>query len=68
MVALALLVALGLGGLSGAIANGHSSLHEFGSLIGPFISGSFLVLIGLINLAGLVGIVRAFMRLRSVSR
>ena len=41
-----------------------SGLHWATSLMGPTVSGTFLVLIGLINLAVLVGILKVFMRMR----
>jgi nickel/cobalt transporter (NiCoT) family protein len=56
--------AIGIRGLSGAVSNDGSTLHETTGLIGPGISGTFLVLIGLLNLAVLVGIVRVFLRMR----
>jgi high-affinity nickel-transport protein len=56
--------ALGIKGLSGDVSNDGSSLHRATSLIGPTVSGSFLLLIGLLNLAVLIGIVRVFLRMR----
>jgi nickel/cobalt transporter (NiCoT) family protein len=62
--ALGLLVTLGVRGLSGALESDASSLHTATGLIGPLVSGSFLFLIGLLNLAILVNIVGIFRRMR----
>ena len=61
-----LTVGLGLGikGLSGDVADGSSALHRATGLIGPAISGSFLLLIGILNLVVLVGVVGVFLRMR----
>jgi high-affinity nickel-transport protein len=56
--------AVGIRGLSGSVANDGSTLHRASGLIGPTVSGSFLLLIGLLNLVVLVGIVRIFLRMR----
>jgi high-affinity nickel-transport protein len=62
-----LAVGLGLGvkGLTGDVANTHSALHQATNLIGPAVSGTFLFLIGILNLLVLVGILRVFMRMRN---
>src|SRR3954462_7239801 len=62
--ALGALVVLGVRGLSGAVEDDASTLHQATSLIGPLVSGTFLVLIGLLNLIVLVGIARVFRRMR----
>ena len=62
--ALGLLVVVGVGGLSGAVADDGSTLHHATGLIGPMVSGTFLFLIGVLNLVILVSIVRVFMRMR----
>ncbi len=56
--------ALGIRGLSGDVSNDNSSLHQATGLIGPTVSGSFLFLIGILNLVVLIGIVRIFLRMR----
>jgi high-affinity nickel-transport protein len=61
---LAALVALGVRGLSGDVADDTSSLHQVTGVIGPTVSGAFLLLIGLINLAILCGILKTFRRMR----
>jgi high-affinity nickel-transport protein len=62
--ALAALFAIGVRGLSGDVSDDGSTLHNATGLIGPAISGSFLFIVGLINLAVLVSIVRIFRRMR----
>ena len=61
---LAAVLAIGIRGLSGAVEHDGSGLQSATGLIGPTVSGTFLILIGLINLAVLVGIVRVFLRMR----
>jgi nickel/cobalt transporter (NiCoT) family protein len=62
--ALGVLVTLGVRGLSGAVENDGSTLHKTTGLVGPVISGSFLLIIGILNLIVLVSIVRIFRRMR----
>jgi high-affinity nickel-transport protein len=62
--ALGALVTIGVRGLGGAVANESSALHHATGVIGPAVSGSFLLLIGLLNLVILVSIVRIFRRMR----
>lgn len=61
---LALAFAAGIKGLSGAVEDDSSTLQQAAGLIGPTVSGLFLVLIGTINLVVLLGIVRVFRRMR----
>ena len=61
---LAIGLAVGIKGLSGGVADDDSALHTATGLIGPTISGSFLFLIGILNLMVLIGIVRVFLRMR----
>jgi nickel/cobalt transporter (NiCoT) family protein len=56
---LALLLAAGVRALVGQVEDGSSLLHNTTGLIGTLVSGCFLTLIGLLNLAGLTGVVRA---------
>src|SRR3954454_16315072 len=56
--ALGVLVVIGVRGLSGAVANDASTVHQATGLIGPLISGTFLLVIGILNLVILVSIVR----------
>ena len=61
---LGILVALGVGGLSGALESDSSTLHQATGLIGPLVSGTFLFVIGILNLIILVNIVRIFVHMR----
>lgn len=61
---LALIFTFGIRGLNGAVANDGSWLHSATGLIGPTVSGSFLWLIGILNLLVLVSIVKVFRRMR----
>jgi high-affinity nickel-transport protein len=58
------LVTIGVRGLSGAVENGGSSLHQATALIGPLVSGSFLFIIGILNLIILISLFRIFRRMR----
>jgi nickel/cobalt transporter (NiCoT) family protein len=62
--ALGVLVTVGVHGLSGAVANGGSTLHKATGLVGPVVSGSFLLLIGILNLVVLASILGIFRKLR----
>jgi high-affinity nickel-transport protein len=61
---LGVLVVLGVRGLGGAVADDRSTLHAITGLVGPVVSGGFLVLIGLLNLAVLLSLTRLFLRMR----
>jgi high-affinity nickel-transport protein len=62
--ALGMLVIVGVRGLAGAVEDDGSALQTATGVIGPVVSGSFLVLIGLLNAVILVGILRIFARMR----
>jgi nickel/cobalt transporter (NiCoT) family protein len=62
--ALCLLLGLGVRALAGQVENESSRLQQVTGLIGVSVSGTFLYLIGILNLALLVGIVRIFRRMR----
>ena len=62
--ALATLLAFGIRGLSGAVESDSSTLNQVTGLIGPSVSGFFLLLIGILNLIILVGIIKVFRRMR----
>ena len=62
--ALGALVVLGVRGLSGAVGNHGSALHEATDVVGPLVSGSFLLLIGVLNLVILLSVVQIFRRMR----
>jgi high-affinity nickel-transport protein len=61
---LALAFTLGIRGLSGAVSNDDSWLHQATGLIGPTVSGTFLTIIGILNLLVLISILRIFRRMR----
>ena len=62
--ALSLLLATGIRALAGQVENGASPLETTTGLIGTLVSGSFLALIGVLNLILLRGIVGVFRRTR----
>ena len=55
---------VGVRGLSGAVADDGSWLHSATGLIGPTISGTFLWIIGILNLLVLISILKVFRRMR----
>jgi nickel/cobalt transporter (NiCoT) family protein len=61
---LAALFAWGIQGLSGEVSDDASLLHKLTGVIGPSVSGVFLLVIGILNLVILMGIVRVFRRMR----
>jgi high-affinity nickel-transport protein len=63
--ALGLLVVLGVHNVGGAVQDDTSTLHQATGLVGPVVSGSFLFMIGLLNLAILISIVKIFRRMRT---
>jgi len=62
--ALALLLGLGVKALAGQVETEGSALHGATGLIGATVSGTFLYVIGIVNLILLVGVVRVFRRMR----
>ena len=63
--ALALLISIGVRSLNGPVKEGHSNLHQTTGLLGTAISGGFLYLIAVINVAILLGIVRVFREMKT---
>src|SRR3954454_9776972 len=61
---LALLFSVGVRKLGGPVASDGSTLHTVTGVIGPTVSGSFLFVIGILNLLILVNVVRVFRRMR----
>jgi high-affinity nickel-transport protein len=61
---LAAALAVGIRGLSGAVEADDSTLHQATGLIGPTVSGSFLIVLGIVNLVVLAGILGVFRRMR----
>src|SRR5256884_5809142 len=64
VVVLTLLLGIGLKPVGAEITNDTSALHNYGGLIGTAVSGTFLYLIGIINLVILVGILKGFREMR----
>ncbi|SFC31317.1 high-affinity nickel-transport protein [Nocardioides terrae] len=62
--ALSFLLMLGVKALLGSVEDDDSTLHTVTSLIGPSVSGVFLWVLGLLNLAALMGILRVFRSMR----
>jgi len=63
--ALATLFAVGIRGLGGAVGDESSTVHQVTGLIGPSVSGLFLMLIGILNLVVLISVLGIFRRMRS---
>lgn len=62
---LSLLLALGIRALAGPVQDENSQLQQTLGLIGTVVAGSFLLLIGLINLIAVIGIAKVFRRMRT---
>jgi high-affinity nickel-transport protein len=62
--ALAALLAFGMKAIIGPVKNDSSALHYYTGLIGTSVSGGFLCLIAVINIAVLAGLLRVFARMR----
>src|ERR1022692_899367 len=62
---LALLLNFGIRGLDNQVKNDSSGLHNVTGIIGTTVSGTFLYLIGAINLVVLYGIVKVFREMRT---
>ena len=58
-------IALGVRALTNGVEDDNSALQQAAGVWGPSVSGVFLVAIGLLNLAALVGILRVFAAMRS---
>ena len=61
---LALLISLGVKAVIGPVRDDSSALHHYTGLIGTGVSGLFLYLIAIINVAILVGILKVFAAMR----
>ena len=61
---LAVLLNFGIRALNGAVRNDGSSLHYWTGIIGTSVSGTFLYLIGLLNLIVLVSIIKVSREMR----
>jgi high-affinity nickel-transport protein len=62
--ALVALLALGVRALAGQVEDESSPLQQITGVLGTAVSGTFLYIIGIINLVILVGIVKVFRRMR----
>jgi nickel/cobalt transporter (NiCoT) family protein len=62
---LALLLNFGIRALDSQVSNDSSELHNMTGIIGTTVSGTFLYIIGVINLIILLGIIRVFREMRS---
>lgn len=56
------LLAFGVRALAGQVEQGDSRLHDILGVVGTTVSGSFLWIIGILNLVALVGIVKVWRR------
>ena len=61
---LVVLIALGVRALAGQVADEGSLLQRITGVVGVAVSGTFLVLIGILNLVVLIGILAVFRRMR----
>jgi high-affinity nickel-transport protein len=61
---LALLLNFGIKSLGGELKNEDSALHHYTGLVGTTVSGTFLMLIAILNLVILVSIVGVFIQMR----
>jgi len=61
---LVVLLTFGVRGLAGEMVTDDSGLHTLTGVIGPTVSGVFLWVLGLANLAAIVGIARVFRAMR----
>lgn len=61
---LSFLLALGVRALVGPLQNRNSVLHMITGIVGPSVSGLFLWLLGILNLAALIGIVKVLRGMR----
>ncbi len=62
--ALSVLINVGVKTLNSQVRNDSSALHHYTGLIGTTVSGTFLLLIAVLNIVVLVSIVRVFLELR----
>jgi high-affinity nickel-transport protein len=62
---LAFLLSIGVKALAGQVVNGGSGLHSATGIIGASVSGTFLWILGILNLVVLFGIINVFRKMRS---
>ena len=63
--AMCVALALGIRTLASQVSNDSSTLHDVTGIVGVSVSGTFLIVLGVINLFILVGILKIFRRMRS---
>jgi high-affinity nickel-transport protein len=63
--ALAFLLSVGVKALAGPVENDNSALHSISGVIGASVSGVFLWILGIVNFAVLMGIIKVFREMRS---
>ncbi|EWT02328.1 nickel transporter [Intrasporangium oryzae NRRL B-24470] len=63
--ALAAFLAVGVKSLVGPVESDSSRLHAITGIVGPVVSGAFLWVLGIVNLAALLGIIRIFREMRT---
>jgi nickel/cobalt transporter (NiCoT) family protein len=63
--ALSFLLSVGVKSLVGPVEDDSSKLHTITGVIGPSVSGVFLWILGILNLAALLGILKVFRDMRS---
>jgi high-affinity nickel-transport protein len=61
----ALLLVVGVRSVAGVVQDGDSGAGQLLGLIGTLVAGTFLLLIGLMNLGSAIGIARVFRRMRT---
>ncbi|PFG45070.1 high-affinity nickel-transport protein [Georgenia soli] len=64
---LALLLALGVKAVAGPVADSGSAMQQTLGTVGSIVAGTFLILIGLLNLGSVRGIVRVFREMRGAA-
>ena len=62
---LVVLIALGIRALAGQVGNESSPLQRITGVVGVAVSGTFLMVIGILNLVVLIGIIAVFRRMRA---
>ncbi|HEY7174160.1 MAG TPA: HoxN/HupN/NixA family nickel/cobalt transporter, partial [Micromonosporaceae bacterium] len=62
---LAFLLSVGVKALAGQVENDGSELHSVTGVIGASVSGTFLWILGILNLVVLLGIIRVFREMRT---
>ena len=60
-----LLLAIGIRSVAGVVQDQDSQAQQMLGLVGTLVAGTFLVLIGLLNLVAVVGIAKVFRRMRT---